>query len=460
MLGYLKNASKKQIIKLAASLVCTLAMAAIVALWWHNNPDYPAYSYVSALLSASLFTLMGLCFIPKWVDAWSRGSLQNEQSLQSKEPRLMTLKVFAAVLAVDAFIILFVWLLQQIGDRVSFSDSTLLWRQLDSQHYLDIAEHWYTTDVNEVRTLQLVFLPGYPLLVRLVALLVGDYFWSAMAVSAVCFAASGAMLYRLARLDMTHQQSLRAVKYLCLMPAVFFFASPMSESLFILLSLCSIYFARKKLWPLAGLMGGLAAFTRSLGLVLLAPLLFEFIRQQIKHPPIKKNVWRRVLGGISLLLVLLGFSIYLYINYRCTGNAFKFLQYQKSNWSQQLGLFFNTPAYQSSYLAAYINGGDWHSVFGLSIPSLLAQLLALLLMVLSISRLRASYGAYFIAYFAIAIGTTWLLSAPRYLLTLFPLPLSLALLSNRKSADTALTITSTILMTFYTLAFVLRWQVW
>ena len=43
----------------------------------------------------------------------------------------------------------------------------------------------------------------------------------------------------------------------------------------------------------------------------------------------------------------------------------------------------------------------------------------------SIGRLRPSYGAYFLVYFAVAMGCSWLLSGPRYLAVCFPLAFAL-----------------------------------
>ena len=75
-------------------------------------------------------------------------------------------------------------------------------------------------------------------------------------------------------------------------------------------------------------------------------------------------------------------------------------------------------------------------------------------------KLRASYTAWFIAYFVVAIGATWLLSAPRYLMAMPVLPLALALLTDRERGKTVALIALSMLWILYFLPFLLRWQVW
>lgn len=72
----------------------------------------------------------------------------------------------------------------------------------------------------------------------------------------------------------------------------------------------------------------------------------------------------------------------------------------------------------------------------------------------------AGYTAWFIAYFAVAIGATWLLSAPRYLAAMPTVPLALSLCAKTRKLDILLTSLCLALSLLYALAFVLRWQVW
>ena len=139
-----------------------------------------------------------------------------------------------------------------------------------------VIHYWVNKEAAAAKP-QLVFLPGYPIVVRIVSRIVRDYVLSGMLVSVLCFAGALCVFYRLVLEEYSADAARRAAVFLCLMPGAFFFFAPMSESLFLLLSASCLYACRKRKWLLAGLFGALAAFTRSLGLMLFVPLFFEFV---------------------------------------------------------------------------------------------------------------------------------------------------------------------------------------
>ena len=62
-------------------------------------------------------------------------------------------------------------------------------------------------------------------------------------------------------------------------------------------------------------------------------------------------------------------------------------------------------------------------------------------MIFAAKKLKSAYTAFFAAYFIISIGATWLLSAPRYLMAVFSLPMALARLTDSKKKDLIATVT-------------------
>lgn len=423
-----------------------LALGALFVLWWRATPGVTAPGRIAALLSAALFAAVGLRFVPRWMAFW-----RDAPELCAEKPDApphFSLKLFFSLLAVDMAVILLVYLLRvALGYRESFVDALQFWTCTDSQHYLDIARDWYLSDGPWDRLVQLVFLPGYPLAVRAAAAVVGDYLYAGLLVSALAFAGAGCVFYRLLRLDRPHADALRTVKYLCILPGAFFFAAPMSESLFLLLCLACVYCARRRRWYLAGLLGGLAAFTRSLGVVLLVPVLWELVAD------------RRAGGAgrfLALLLIPLGFAAYCGVNYAVAGDPFQFMTYQSVHWGQHLGLFFNTAAYQLEHIFS----ADVHTALGLWLPNVLVSFAALVLMLFAAPRMRPSDLAFFLAYYVVAIGATWLLSAPRYLVALYPVPMALGAVTRTKRADGIVTACCGSFYLLYACAFVLRWQVW
>ncbi len=438
-----------------------LVLTAAFVLWRVKRPGTTAAGLLSALLSAALFAAVCLRFVPRWMEFWRRDADGGEALPEADEPAYMGLKIFAALLLFDAAVIVLVYLLRLgFGHHTSFLDYLDFWRCTDSQHYLAIAEDWYIAEGDWDRMVQLVFLPGYPLAVRLVNFVVGNYLLSGLLVSALSFAGAGCVCYRLLRLDYSHGEALRALCFLCLIPGSFFYAAPMSESLFLLLCLACIYCARTKAWLAGCIFGALAAFTRSLGLVLTVPLFFELVSEAVRaEGALKLRLRRFWVKFAAILLVPLGFGVYCYINYRVSGDPFKFMEYQSVHWGQKTGWFFNTAAYQMEE-AVRSWSGNFPNAFGLWIPNLLAGFLSLALLLPAVKRLRPSYTAWFLVYYLVAMGATWLLSAPRYLLVMLPIPIALARLSRRRDTQLLFAVACTGLALLYLCAFVMRWQVW
>lgn len=424
-----------------------IAVLSVIFALWCSTVSYGVVGLTAAVVSAIAFAAVCLRFVPVWVSAWSDG----EPFLQADDTRYPQIcaQIFTAVVLWDVLIIAAVYILRRIfGSTDGFFDALDFWTCTDSGHYLDIARDWYLSEGSMDRLVQLVFLPGYPVIVRLFSAMTGDTLVAGLIVSALCFAGANVMLYKLVRLDADHDTAFRAVKFLSLSPAVFFFVAPMSESLFLLCTLSCLYLVRRgKMLP-ACCFGAYAAFTRSPGIILLVPVIFELVQRRAK-----------LKDYLSVLIIPLGFAAYCLINYLVAGDAFKFMEYQHEHWNQQLGWFFNSAAYQTEN-AVYSFSQNKPNFFGLWLPNILAQLISLALMLFAVKKLRSSYTAYFLAYFIVTMGATWLLSAPRYIAALFTVPVALAAVTQNKKADAVITGLSVLAGAAYLCEFVLRWQVW
>ena len=439
-----KEAFQKQ--NLCVSVIGCAAVLGLFGWWFWQNRSTGWLGLLAAAASAGLFLALGLRYVPCFTAFWVP---TRDPDTIGAEPKFMAARIFAAVLAWDVLVLLLAWLLRRaFGHAGGFVETLKFWRCLDSGHYLDIADEWYLSEGDRSRLVQLVFLPGYPLLIRLGRLLTGDTLTGALLVAALCFAGAACLLYRLVRLDYSHATALRCMGLLCLWPGSFFFAAPMSESPFLLLCLGCLLLARRGHFLPAALCGAYAAFTRSLGLTLVVPLLMELFHGGFR--------WKKAL---PIALVPLGFAAYLAVNVQVAGNAFQFMVYQSEHWGQRLGFFWNTASYQAKYAASTVTGNP-HNFFGLWLPNLLAGFGALGLMLWAAPRLRASLTAWFIAYFVIAIGATWLLSAPRYLLAMPALPLAAALAGKERPVRRIAVPLLAAASTAYFVLFLLRWQVW
>lgn len=98
-------------------------------------------------------------------------------------------------------------------------------------------------------------------------------------ISNVAFALALVLLYQLVSMDLSVDVARRSLWAIALFPTALFFTAVYTESLFLLLSVGCLLAARKGEWWLAGIIGLLAALTRSAGVMLLAPMGILFLRQ-------------------------------------------------------------------------------------------------------------------------------------------------------------------------------------
>ena len=447
-----------------------IVLFAVFARWVLVSAPSDPLAILAASASAFLFAWMGIRFIPQWMAAWSRAPVLPARPMEGKRSGrsanlhpFFQLMLFLVLFRVFVFVLAYVIQLAQNGYSGGLFESFGLWNQLgtDSQHYLTIARDGYV-NLGDDRLL-IVFLPLYPILVKIFHYVFGSYLASGLFVSNVCWLLAAYMLYELALLDTNRRGALRALKYLCILPASFLFASPLSDSLFLLLSLLCVYCVRKGLYPFAGIAGFFASFTRMPGILLLAPAIFELVGQIIRerraHAADVRWKRRMVGSALSLLLIPCGLLVYLYVNYSVTGNALMFLTYQEEHWHQQLGWFFSSTATIATSATTTFSSNA-PMVWGLWIPNLVYLLASLGIVLAAQNKLRASNVAYFIAYYAVCMGATWLLSAPRYLTAAYPLALALGALTEKKWADRLATGVCIVLFILYLIAFVNQWYVY
>ncbi len=449
-----------------------------------------ALSVASAAASAVICVLFGWCglrCIQLVCHFWNgepepvHGANLGRRSLRPsvRHPVLgMCLAILLSRLAV--YVLAYAILSWQQGYQGGFIDTIGLWLKGDAPHYMGLAENWYVTQ-GDAR-FHIVFFPLYPILVRLLQPLLQSYFASGLFVSNLAAVAAGYALYELALLDMDRACAKRAVKYQFLLPAAFLLCAPMSDSLFLLLSILCLYALRKNHILIACLLGGLSAFCRMQGVLLLAPVLVELIgmllRQRKQGSCGKAFVWKQIRRFSCLMLIPAGVLLYLWINYQVTGNPLQFMIYQKEHWSQSLSWFFNTAAYQTDLLLEKAVA-EPSVALGLWVPNLLFLFggLAVVLPALippenarqaptgeagsaCTPHLRASYAVYYLVYYFFSMGATWLLSAPRYLTCAAPLALALALNTKRRWVNSLFTILLFVLQVLYLAAYVAGWPVY
>ncbi len=311
-----------------------------------------------------------------------------------------------------------------------FDTLQTMWLRTDSPSYLGIAENWYVTEGDP--RFHIVFFPLYPLCIRGLSYITGSYFTAAMLTSNLFAIGAAIACYELTALEMPFAEAKASVRYMLILPAAFFLGAPMTESLFLFLSLLTLYFARKRRFVLSCIFAALCGFSRLPGILLAVPVAVEMIAELCERYRAKNDFKKTLCMRLATLPLLpLGLLAYLYVNYSVTGDPFTFLRYQSEHWQQSMDFFFSASAYQAEYAFAR-NDAMRTELF---IPNLIACFGALFLMLRSVKDMRASYSLYFLAYFAITTGASWLLSAPRYLTVAYPLILACTLRARDPSRD-------------------------
>lgn len=335
-----------------------------------------------------------------------------------------------------------------------------LMRSLDSNQYIYIAENWYTDNGNLATDVSIVFLPGYPVIVKLIGKIIGNYYVAGEIVSMVCFAFAGGFMYLLAGEDGGTEKGKIAALMLAVFPGSFFFITPMSESLFLMLTLGSLYFIRKKKWLPAALMGCYAAFTRSVGVFVAVVFVYELALDFWQGEHSRQRLGKSLLRLLYVLIIPVGLIAYLIVNKAVTGDALKFLYYQRTHWGQSLGFFFGSVNYMAGYFKEYVSNGNVTTAVGLWLMGLIAIFATLVVLAAEGRKLRTSYFLYSLAYFVFSMGATHLLSAPRYALGMFTFPIMLGGTVKNKFAKSGVAVLLLCIDFIYMYMFAMRWQVW
>jgi len=294
------------------------------------------------------------------------------------------------------------------------------------------------------------FFPLYPLVVQLFSFGLGGHpLAAALLVSNVAFLGALIVLYFLTASELSEPAARRTVLYLAVFPTSFFFLAPYSESLFLLLAVSSFWAARRRRWALAGILGALAAATRSVGVLLAPALAFEAVHQwwearahQARAGPAAVDPGRaplsrdgsvgtlvaRLLWSAGVALGLLAYFLYWKIAF---GDLSAPYDAQK-NWDRVAVMPWQTiwRATKDAFQFAGQYAGGYHQLDWLVVMPGLA------LAAYALWRFRPAYGLFTWASLLVPLSYIFegrpFMSMPRFLLPLFPIFWSLAVLAERR----------------------------
>jgi len=199
------------------------------------------------------------------------------------------------------------------------------WNHWDASNYVRIAQYGYQYLPD------LAFFPLYSACIWLISHIIGNYLLVGMLLSNIALLGALVILYQLA-LDIAGEQvARRTLLYLCIFPTAFFLFAAYNESFFLLFSAGAFLAMRRRCWLVVGILGALAAATRSAGVLLVLPYLCEWWLSRSKHDPTRLSVW--LLKLIPVCLIPLGLLSYSYYCLRTTGNPLMFAAVQ-THWDR------------------------------------------------------------------------------------------------------------------------------
>jgi hypothetical protein len=208
------------------------------------------------------------------------------------------------------------------------SGSMNIWSHWDGEHYVTLAMGGYLHPPDNVSP---AFFPLYPLLLRSFAELFGGPIskealsvWGPL-ISLLFLPFALYFIYHIALEGWGERVARGTVLILAFFPTTFFLNAAYTESLFLALSAGSMWAMRvKKDLLLACVLAGFAAATRNVGIFLVVPLMYEWIKD------VERSRWR----GVYLLLApcgLFAYMVYLWVRF---GDPLLFYSAQES-WGRQ-----------------------------------------------------------------------------------------------------------------------------
>ena len=300
-----------------------------------------------------------------------------------------------------------------------------MWRA-DVAHYMVLAREGYLRepfDIENHRSRQFAFFPLHPLLLWLLSHVTKDLMiWGAAMSNLFLFIG----LFFLHKLTLAFgydlQLARRAIFYTATFPVSYFFSVPLTEALFLMLTVASFYAAKKENWWAAGALGAFASASRVNGVILL-PALIVLSWQMYRSLQIKK-----ILG---LLLVPAGLFAYMLYSWWACGEPLAFRK-AVAAWGRKPDFFL------TAFFKYLIHPHKIIEPWNFNLLNAASALLCLFCVYLLLKRREWALSVYgFLAIF-LPLSSGILQSLDRYALVVFPMYMGLAMAAKSERVDTTI----------------------
>jgi Gpi18-like mannosyltransferase len=317
------------------------------------------------------------------------------------------------------------------------SESLRVWDRWDTGHYVTLALHGYNPATENP-----AFFPLYPLLMRIFEpVLPGGMLSAGLIVSWIACVAALTVIHRLVEDLFDTDTAQRTALFLIAFPFGWYLCAAYNTSLFIALSVASLYCMRKGHWWLAGMWAGLASGTRQAGVLLAVAFVVEYLRQR-NWDPLKAR-W----DAAAIALVPAGLVAYMLYSWHLFGDPLKFVHIQ-AYWGRS-STWPWTGAVQTirQVVDASTGGAIFQPIVVLDMIDLLSVPFVLTLLVLSVVGpwklgpqswylIASSAVTYIVVLISpLGLGLPPLHGVPRYALEMLPAFLVLARIAANRTVE-------------------------
>lgn len=363
-----------------------------------------------------------------------------KQILRSALSYGFILKLFSSLFVLALAIWLPVWFTPQTEysapllarlENQSLPSRLLLapWYRWDTAHFIEIVDDGYAANLRNTG-----WLPLYPALIRLVKVIFPETLLATLVVSNLAALAALYVFLQLVREEWGEALAHKSTMLLIAFPTAFILLAGYSESLFLALTVGFFLALRRKQWLAAGGLGLLAALTRFQGIVLLLPMAWEGLQAWKNLPASHKQrlPWRWAAGSA---LIPLGFTVFIAYTHFSLGAPLPWQGIAGWTSDRMSWPWIGFVANFVRFAELVSTGQSFIAIFFISFLSLAA----LLVLAATFKKMPVSYSLFALGTLCINLShqsnadlTTP--GAARYMLTIFPFFIGLALLLNNKIA--------------------------
>ena len=187
--------------------------------------------------------------------------------------------------------------------------------RFDTGWYLTILGAGYSYNGDDMKQQNVAFYPLYPMLGRALKTLLGIRDDNALLLlSSLSIILAILLFFKLIREVFDDERAFAAIAFLSFFPSSLFFTAAYTESLAFLWIVCFFLLLKRARYFPAACCAGLCLATRSVGLVLMLPLLWELWMRYRPQP--KEFLWRAIAYGIVATSGLWLFMAYLWYAFK------------------------------------------------------------------------------------------------------------------------------------------------